>query len=121
MNTTVSCEKCRKSYEKNDEFKSQTHICYACALTEMTASRAPEEGDFNSASIISGEISDTDLGYLVEDLRAVEEGRSIVEQREVDEDRQDPAWCYTCNKDTAFCACTFCPKCGEYHEHCLCK
>lgn len=33
----------------------------------------------------------------------------------------DPAWCYTCNKDTAFCECTCCARCGEYHEHCQCK
>jgi len=96
-------------------------ICFDCALAEITGGRAPEEGDFNSARLVSGEISDQDLQYLDEDLRAVEEGRSISEPSDddTDPDWQDPAWCYTCNRDTAFCMCV-CPKCGENNEDCRC-
>lgn len=131
MTHDCTCKACGKKFERNDKVNSTTAealgrdsriICYACALTEITGGHAPEEGDFNSARLISGEISDKDLGYLMEDLRVVEQGRSIVEPYDdTDENWQDPAWCYTCNKDTAFCACTCCPMCGEYHEDCQCE
>ena len=129
---TTTCEVCGKQYERNDKVnstlaeatgKNSRSICYACALEEITHGHAPEEGDFNSAHLISGEISNTDLGYLMEDLRNVELGRSTFEPYEEDSDENwvDPAWCYTCNKDTAFCTCIHCPKCGEYYEDCECE
>jgi len=84
-------------------------ICYSCALKQITGDRVPEEGDFNSARIISGEMSEHEWRLLQEDLQAVEEGRSI---REYDDplwgdNYVDPAWCYTCNRDTAFCFCDY--------------
>jgi hypothetical protein len=77
------CRKCEKTFERNEQLgPTDSPICYSCALNEFTGGRAPEEGDFNSASLVSGEISDKELQWLREDLRAVEEGRSIVEPLE---------------------------------------
>jgi hypothetical protein len=120
------CSVCNKVFENNPKFNNNREarkICYACALEEITGGHAPEEGDFNSAHLISGEISDKDLGYLMEDLRNVELGRSTFEpyEEDSDEDWEDLAWCNTCNKDTAFCLCTYCPMCGEYWEDCQCE
>ncbi len=126
----IDCSVCGKQFERNEKVNTATaealgrnsrSICYACALEGITKGRAPEEGDFNSAHLISGEMSDRDLGYLLDDLRNVELGRSTFEPSEVDENWIDPAWCYECNKDTAFCGCTYCPMCGEYPEHCQCE
>ncbi|MBI2087038.1 MAG: hypothetical protein HYT69_02600 [Candidatus Zambryskibacteria bacterium] len=123
---------CGKTFEKNEKVNStmaaavgrdSNDICYACALERITGGHAPEEGDFNSAHLISGEISDKDLGYLMEDLRNVELGRSTFEpyEEDSDEDWEDPAWCYTCNKDTAFCTCYNCSKCGLNPDFCECE
>lgn len=101
------CQTCGKEYQKNSNVnrtlaeatgRNSTDICYACALERITGGYAPEEGDFNSTHLISGEISDKELGYLMEDLRAVEEGRSIREDFEDDTDvcpicGGDPHWC----------------------------
>lgn len=127
-----TCSVCRRSFEKNDKVndtlaeavgRDSRSICYGCALKEVTGGNPPEEGDFNSAHLISGEISDMNLKYLMEDLRNVELGRSTFEPyyEDSDEDWIDPAWCYHCNKDTAFCVCDYCPMCGQYHEFCECE
>ncbi len=68
----VSCGKCQKLYEKNVETKGQTHICYDCALQSLTGGQHPEEGDFNSSRIMSGEMSDDERRWLAEDLRSVD-------------------------------------------------
>lgn len=131
MNEKVCCT-CGKLFNKNEKVnatlagavgRNSRSICYSCALEEITGGHAPEEGDFNSAHLISGEVSDTDLGYLMEDLRNVEFGRSTFEpyERDSDEDWEDTAWCNTCNKDTAFCSCYSCPDCGWYTEPCACE
>ncbi len=57
----------------------ENQICYGCALECITGDRAPEEGDFNSARIISGEMSEQEWRWLKEDLEAAEQGRSIRE------------------------------------------
>ena len=82
------CSKCQKNFQRNTEVggtmalavgRKSSPECYACALTSLTGGRAPEEGDLNSARLISGEISDKELGWLMEDLRAVESGSSVLE------------------------------------------
>jgi|GEM_PF-1694127 len=115
------CIVCKKQYEKTVGGNSRS-ICYDCALEEITGGHAPEEGDFNSAKLISGEISNIDLEYLMKNLRSVELGQSASEPyyEESSEDWEDPAWCYTCNKDTAFCMCN-CPECGLSWNLCECE
>ncbi len=49
--------------------------CYNCTLDEITHGNPPEEGDFNSAGIISGTLTDEEWKNLQADLAAVELGR----------------------------------------------
>lgn len=46
--------------------------CYNCALKRITGGSAPEEGDFNSARIVSGEMSETEWRLLQAELRDVD-------------------------------------------------
>ncbi|HEY4489922.1 MAG TPA: hypothetical protein VJC12_01550 [Candidatus Paceibacterota bacterium] len=95
-----TCRKCGKTFERNSQFgPTDSPICYSCTLNEFTGGRAPEEGDFNSASLTSGEISDKELKWLQEDLRAVEQGRSI---REVPDEEEHLDWCDICGS-TCYC------------------
>ena len=110
MQIDTICTKCGKIFERNTNVKStmaaavgrnSESLCYSCALKSLVGKRAPEEGDFNAAHIISCEISDKELAWLMEDLRAVEEGRSIREPYEDDREYID-----------------ICPRCGCYY--CVC-
>lgn len=87
MYTTV-CGTCGKTFERLYE-KRERNICYDCALDEICGKYAPEEGDFNSAMIISGEMTEEQERWFQEDLEAVESGRSIREvyEEETDEER----------------------------------
>lgn len=87
MYTTI-CGTCEETFERLYE-KSERDICYRCALEMLCGNSAPEEGDFNSAMIISGEMTEQDARWLQEDLEAVESGRSIREvyREETDEER----------------------------------
>ncbi len=130
MTHECTCTSCGKKFDQNSELQhlrsalatSSGAVCYGCALAEITKGRAPEEGDFNTARIVSGEMTDKEARWLQEDLRAVEEGRSIREPYydEAEEDYVDPAWCYQCNRDIAFCKC-ICHECGEDIDNCQCE
>ena len=82
----LNCGKCNKQFETLDDTNTENPICYGCALDSITGGRAPEEGDFNSTRIISGEMSEKEWNWLQEDLRAVEQGRSIREYEEIEHD-----------------------------------
>lgn len=82
----LNCGKCNKQFEALDDTSTEEPICYGCALDSITGGRAPEEGDFNSARITSGEMSEKEWNWLQEDLRAVEQGRSIREYEEIEHD-----------------------------------
>ncbi|OGZ83561.1 MAG: hypothetical protein A2599_00075 [Candidatus Staskawiczbacteria bacterium RIFOXYD1_FULL_39_28] len=126
------CGGCGKKFQQNDSDRITSsgnalgrepdkQLCYNCALEKVTGGSCPEEGDFNTARLISGEMTDQEWRWLQEDMRAVEESRSIIEPDSDDEDDyyNDPAWCYRCNRDTAFCKC-ICYECGELLEECEC-
>ena len=109
---TTTCSECGKIFDCNGNVngnlanavgRDSGQSCYACALQSLTAGRAPEEGDFNSARLISGEISDEELGWLMEDLRAVEQGRSIVEPYEDENEYID--LCSQCGCEISNCYC----------------
>jgi hypothetical protein len=110
--TRLTCKSCGKQFEalnQNLPMKAalggtEKPICYACALQSITGGRAPEEGDFNSARIISGEMSEKEWKWLQEDLRAVEESRSI---REYDEDIEYIELCDECGGDRQYCYCDY--------------
>ena len=86
----VECCKCGKTYEKNKEVaKDCEHICYNCALERLCAGSCPEEGDYNTALLQSGEISDQMLKELQRELAAVERGSSC-QVREDDDTEEGP-------------------------------
>jgi hypothetical protein len=73
---TVNCEKCGKEYQKNDQVaRDCEHICYECALSNLCGDGYPEEGDFNTARLQSGEISDQAFKQLRRELTAIEQGQ----------------------------------------------
>ena len=118
MTHGCTCKTCGKNFQS----RKDSTICYGCALKHFAGDGFPEEGDFNSALLTSGEITDQEERDLMEDLRSVEEGRSIREpyHNDAEEDYIDPAWCYVCNRDTAFCKC-ICHECDEDIEDCQCS
>ncbi len=74
----TECKDCGKTYHKNidgaerSDRDSSRDSCYACALDSLTNGCCPEEGDFNSASIISGEMSDREQRELRRELEKVD-------------------------------------------------
>lgn len=131
----VTCSICNKNFDFNPKVDSNIasavgrdseKSCYSCALASLTGGRAPEEGDFNSASLISGEISDKELNWLMEDLRAAESGESI---REPYEDAYEDAYsvqddyCPKCYESLYVCECGYVQRCSHCYEpksECIC-
>jgi len=78
MQIETTCKNCGKKFEKHtgeefgDNRDSLQDICYDCALESTTGGQPPEEGDFNTARITSGEISEEERRLLQEDLRSVD-------------------------------------------------
>src|SRR3989338_3215847 len=118
MQIDTTCTKCGKIFERNDDRgityyglvvgrEENRPLCYNCALDEVTGGKAPEEGDFNSALLMSGEMNNNQWKWMQEDFRAAERGGSVFEPYEDDtaDEYDAPAWCYVCNRDIAFCEC----------------
>ena len=80
------CSECGKFFVQNG---SSERLCYNCALQKVTGGSCPEEGDFNTASLISGEMTDQERKWLQEDLRAVETGCSSCGSDDCQEDDYD--------------------------------
>lgn len=70
------CETCGKTFQT---FLSNASECYGCALKRFCGGGMPEEGDFNSASLVSGNLSPEDRRQLQRDLAAVERSSSCRE------------------------------------------
>lgn len=92
--------------------------------TEMAKAegRAPEQSDFLTAAILNqSSMSPTEWAELQADLQAIELGTSTERPGviETTEEYDDPAWCYKCNRDTAFCLCK-CYICYRPLEECEC-
>lgn len=68
-----TCATCTKQFTTS---KSDGNICYDCALQRITGGNAPEEGDFNTAKLVSGTMTEEEEGWLRSDLEAVEGGVS---------------------------------------------
>jgi hypothetical protein len=97
----VECCKCGKLYQKNEQVaKDCEHICYNCALERLCGGCCPEEGDFNTALLQSGEISDQMLKELQRELVAVERGSSchIYEDNDTDQEAVDYEEMYSCQE-----------------------
>ena len=83
----TTCKNCSDIFEVSDE-KVERGICYKCTLKELCGDRPPEEGDFNSAMIISGDMSEQQWQLLQEDLESIEYGRSDHECLKEEEDEE---------------------------------
>jgi len=66
-----NCSKCEKLFSSS---KPQTEdlLCFRCAVKHFTKGLFSEEGDLNTAKIISGTLTSDEERWLKEDLRAVE-------------------------------------------------
>lgn len=64
----ATCSKCGKEFITSNSGK----ICYDCTLESLVQGQSPEEGDFNTARIVSGEMSEDERRLLQEDLRSVD-------------------------------------------------
>lgn len=109
------CTVCSETFEQNQDpgitamayavgRDTDNERCYSCALDHLAGGRWPEEGDFNSARLISGEMSDKQWRWLQEDMRAIESGRRSVWEP-MDDEIDDSDWCYECNCDYYYCTC----------------
>lgn len=93
------CNTCGKTFKRLYE-KMSTDICYACALELFCGKFAPEEGDFNSARLTSGEMSEQDARWLQEDLESIDHSREEVIWRRMVEDYDDSGrWDYLEERD----------------------
>jgi hypothetical protein len=84
------CRKCEQRFETQRE-NTDDAICYRCALDRVSGNFPPEEGEFNTARIISGEMTEQEAQWLQEDLESVDHSREEVAwRRMVDEyDEED--------------------------------
>jgi ribosome-binding protein aMBF1 (putative translation factor) len=96
MQIETKCKVCGKTFNKyieevDESRDSSQDVCYDCALEFITGGTAPEEGDFNTASIRSGEMSDEERRILYEDLRKVDWAAC---QPDAEDDPRDEEWWY---------------------------
>jgi len=61
------CSKCKGTFQTSND----SELCYNCTLADVAGDLAPEEGDFNTASILSGTMTAEERRWLQEDLEAV--------------------------------------------------
>ncbi len=80
------CGTCGRHFSSQN--KNST-ICYGCALTRLIGNGAPEEGDINTALLVSGEMSDENAHSLQEDLESVDHSREEGFQSRLVEDYDD--------------------------------
>jgi hypothetical protein len=115
---SLKCSVCDINFDFNPKVNSNLasavgrdsdKSCYSCTLNRLTGGRFPEEGDFNSARLISGEISDRELSWLMAELRAVETGSSVYEPYEEADEETHNIWD------------DYCPKCYESLQACECS
>ena len=85
------CVDCGKKFQSQ---KTDSKICFDCALENLIGDRAPEEGDFNSARITSGEISDDEARWLQEDLESVDHCAQERFESQFEPYEEDDSWYY---------------------------
>jgi len=64
-----TCGTCDKNFKSQ---RKDGNTCFGCALERITNGQPPEEGDFNTALIVSGEMSDRNARQLQEELEAID-------------------------------------------------
>ncbi len=101
MTNECTCKNCGKKFQSQ---KKDSTICYACALAELIGKGGPEEGDINSALLISGEMSDQKTRWLQEDLESIDHSSAESRWRQMVEDYdrgdfEDHRWDYLEERD----------------------
>jgi hypothetical protein len=88
-----TCGTCGKNFKSQ---RKDSDTCYGCALGHITGEHPPEEGDFNTALIASGEMSDATARQLQEDLESVDHSREEEFEHRLREDYydEDDRWGY---------------------------
>ena len=90
MTHECTCKTCKRKFRSQQK---DSTICYGCALKHFAGDGTPEEGDFNSARLTSGEMTDEQTRWLKRDLESVDHSRAeelerrIIEEYVEDEDR----------------------------------
>jgi hypothetical protein len=88
---TKACA-CGKPFQTSND----SSRCYDCTLAQITGGMPPEEGDFNSAALQSGSMTEAQRRAFQRDLMAVELGYSSAESMGsypiVEEDECDDAY-----------------------------
>ncbi len=90
MQIETVCCKCKKSFKKTVQTKNHSpseDTCYDCTLESLTNGQCPEEGDFNTARISSGEMSEDERRLLWEDLQSVDRAACMP-----DPEDDEPDW-----------------------------
>jgi hypothetical protein len=77
------------------EFKTSNGStkCYDCTLEDITHGNPPEEGDFNTAGIVSGTLTSQERSNLQSDLESIDNSRTTEEEYE-DEDPDEDVWAF---------------------------
>ena len=78
------CRECGNTFRTNNN----SDKCYSCTLIDVTHDQPPEEGDFNTAGIISGTMTEEERSYLQKDLEQVEFGGSLNSSYFVEDDEE---------------------------------
>ncbi len=81
-----ACKTCGKKFESQ---RKDSESCYRCALERITGGNPPEEGDFNAALIVSGEMSDRQAWQLQKDLESIDHSVEEEFERRLVEDYSD--------------------------------
>ncbi|OGZ60737.1 MAG: hypothetical protein A2919_01105 [Candidatus Spechtbacteria bacterium RIFCSPLOWO2_01_FULL_43_12] len=82
---TKVCRGCGKEFQtSNDSDK-----CYNCTLEDICHGNPPEEGEFNTARIVSGTLSAQEYRYLQQDWGSVELGRTTEEELGLGEEEDE--------------------------------
>ena len=79
------CVGCEKAFRTSNNSAK----CYDCTLEDITHGNPPEEGDFNTAGIVSGTLSAQERRYLQQDLESVELGRTTEEELGLGEEEDE--------------------------------
>jgi len=77
---TRSCSECNQDFRTRND----SDLCYGCTLSGLTLGMSPEEGDFNTAKIQSGTMTDEEWRLLQMDLWQAETGISLPEPEEIE-------------------------------------
>ena len=105
---------CGKAFKTSNDSEK----CYDCTLEDITHGNPPEEGDFNTAGIVSGTLTEIERSYLQADLQAVELGTST-ESMGYDDETEWLDWEDDQYEDGRYLE-VICPGCGEDLNFCIC-